>query len=227
MFPEVGAALKSVVMVFPDILGETGIKADFMPLYLPGGILVAVVIATFFMHGMKARQLVTAVGESSKVLLGAGFVLLFTVPMVRILINSGVNGAELASMPITMARFVADSVGSVYPLLAPSVGALGAFIAGSNTVSNMMLSQFQYGVAQSLGISGAVIVAVQAIGAAAGNMVAIHNVVAASATVGLLGREGSILRKTVWPTLYYVLATGLIALIAIYVLGVTDPLVGQ
>jgi len=227
VFPEVGAALKSVILVFPDILGETGIKADFMPLYLPGGILVAVVIATFFMHGMKARQLVTAVGESSKVLLGAGFVLLFTVPMVRILINSGVNGAELASMPITMARFVADSVGSVYPLLAPSVGALGAFIAGSNTVSNMMLSQFQYGVAQSLGISGAVIVAVQAIGAAAGNMVAIHNVVAASATVGLLGREGSILRKTVWPTLYYVLATGLVAMIAIYVLGVTDPLVGQ
>ena len=42
VFPEVGAALKSVVLVFPDILGETGIKADFMPLYLPGGILVAV-----------------------------------------------------------------------------------------------------------------------------------------------------------------------------------------
>lgn len=57
-------------------------------------------------------------------------------------------------------------------------------------------------------------------------MVAIHNVVAASATVGLLGREGSTLRKTIWPTLYYVLFTGVIGLIAIYVLGVTDPLVG-
>lgn len=224
VFPQVGAALKSVVLLFPDILGETGIKADFMPLYLPGGILVAVVIATFFLHRMKVRELTAAIGESTRVLLGAGFVLLFTVPMVRILINSGVNGAELASMPITMARYVADSVGHIYPLFAPSVGALGAFIAGSNTVSNMMLSQFQFGVANSLGISSALIVAVQAIGAAAGNMVAIHNVVAASATVGLLGREGSILRKTVWPTLYYVLFTGLIALFAIYVLGVSDPL---
>ncbi|SDH29620.1 lactate permease [Pseudomonas benzenivorans] len=225
VFPEVGAALKSVVLVFPDILGEAGIKADFMPLYLPGGILVAVVLATFFLHGMKVRELGAAIGESSRVLLGAGFVLLFTVPMVRILINSGINAADLPSMPIAMARYVADSVGGVYPLLAPSVGALGAFIAGSNTVSNMMLSQFQYGVAHSLGISGALIVAVQAIGAAAGNMVAIHNVVAASATVGLLGREGTTLRKTVWPTLYYVFFTGLIALIAIYVLGVSDPLV--
>ncbi|MCQ4277041.1 L-lactate permease [Stutzerimonas degradans] len=224
--PEVGAFMKSIVLVFPDILGEAGIKADFMPLYLPGGILVAVVLATFFLHGMKVRELAAAVGESSKVLVGAGFVLLFTVPMVRILINSGVNTAELASMPITMARYVADSVGSVYPLLAPSIGALGAFIAGSNTVSNMMLSQFQFGVAQNLGISGALIVAAQAVGAAAGNMVAIHNVVAASATVGLLGREGTTLRKTVWPTLYYVLVSGLLTLIAIYVIGVTDPLVG-
>lgn len=226
VFPEIGAALKSVVVVFPDILGEAGIKADFMPLYLPGGILIAVVIATFFLHGMKAREMVAAVKESSSVLLGAGFVLLFTVPMVRILINSGVNAAELASMPITMARYVADSVGDIYPLLAPSVGALGAFIAGSNTVSNMMLSQFQFGVAHNLGISTALIVAVQAIGAAAGNMVAIHNVVAASATVGLLGREGSTLRKTVWPTLYYVLFTGVIALLAIHVFGISDPLQG-
>jgi len=225
VFPEVGNALKAVVVNFPDLLGEAGVSANFQPLYLPGGILIAVVLATFFLHGMKARDLGKAVKESSSVLLSAGFVLLFTVPMVRILISSGVNGAELASMPILMARWVADSVGGIYPLLAPSIGALGAFIAGSNTVSNMMFSQFQFGVASSLGISSALIVAVQAVGAAAGNMVAIHNVVAASATVGLLGREGSTLRKTIWPTLYYVLFTGIIAMIAIYVLGVSDPLV--
>lgn len=224
VFPDISAALKSVVLVFPDLLGESGIKADFMPLYLPGGILVAVVLATFVLHRMNLRQLGAAVGESSQVLLGAGFVLLFTVPMVRILINSGVNSAELASMPISMARYVADSVGSIYPLFAPSVGALGAFIAGSNTVSNMMLSQFQFGVANSLGVSSALIVAGQAVGAAAGNMVAIHNVVAASATVGMLGREGSVLRRTFWPTLYYVLFSGLISLFAVYVLGLSDPL---
>jgi len=226
VFPEVGSALKSVSIAFGNILGEAGISASIEPLFLPGGILVAVVLITFFLHGMRASELKAAVKESSSVLLSAGFVLLFTVPMVRILINSGVNGADLASMPIIMARYVADSVGGIYPLLAPTVGALGAFLAGSNTVSNMMFSQFQFGVAQSLGISGAMVVAIQAVGAAAGNMVAIHNVVAASATVGLLGREGSTLRKTVWPTLYYVLFTGAIGLIAIYMMGVTDPLVG-
>lgn len=220
----VSDALKAVTVKFPNILGEVGINADFMPLYLPGGILVLVACSTYFIHKMSWHNFHSAISESSRVLLGAGFVLLFTIPMVRILINSGVNAADIPSMPITMARFVADSVGGIYPLLAPSIGALGAFIAGSNTVSNMMFSQFQFGVAENLGISTALIIAGQAIGAAAGNMIAIHNVVAASATVGLLGQEGNTLRKTIWPTLYYVLFTGLIVFFAVTVLGIRDPL---
>ena len=224
VFPSVGSAMKAVVVKFPNILGEVGINADFMPLYLPGGILIVAACSAYFIHKMQWRNFSAALGESSRVLLGAGFVLLFTVPMVRILINSGVNAADIPSMPITMARFIADGVGDIYPLLAPSIGALGAFIAGSNTISNMMFSQFQFGVAENLGISTAIIVAGQAIGAAAGNMIAIHNVVAASATVGLLGQEGTILRKTIWPTLYYVFFTGLILLFAVVVMGVSDPL---
>ena len=224
VFPEVTAVFKSVSIGFSDLLGETGVNAGFQPLYLPGGILVMVVLITFFLHRMTFSELGKAAKESGSVLVSAGFVLLFTVPMVRILINSGVNAADLPSMPILMARYVADSVGGIYPLVAPSIGALGAFLAGSNTVSNMMFSQFQFGVATNLGLSTSLIVAAQAVGAAAGNMIAIHNVVAASATVGLLGQEGATLRRTVWPTLYYVLMTGIIALIAVYLLGVDDPL---
>ncbi|MGM8933288.1 L-lactate permease [Pseudomonas neustonica] len=227
IFPEVTALFKSISFGVSDLLGEVGISAAVQPLYLPGGILVMVVLMTFFLHRMQLRDLGNAAKESGGVLLSAGFVLLFTVPMVRILINSGVNAADLPSMPIVMARYVADSVGGIYPLFAPAIGALGAFLAGSNTVSNMMFSQFQFGVATNLGLSTAVVVAGQAIGAAAGNMIAIHNVVAASATVGLLGREGTTLRRTIWPTLYYVLATGLIALFAVYVLGVSDPLMAS
>ncbi|WP_456268846.1 L-lactate permease [Kushneria sp. AK178] len=224
VFPEVTTALKSLSFDLTNILGEEGINASIEPLFLPGGILAFVALLTVVLHRMHLRALGAAASESGRVLLKAGFVLLFTVPMVRILINSGVNAADLPSMPIAMARYVADSVGDVYPLMAPSVGALGAFLAGSNTISNMMFSQFQFGVAETLGVSGAFIVAIQAVGAAAGNMIAIHNIVAASATVGLVGREGITLRKTVWPTLYYVFFTGIIGLVACYGLGVTDPL---
>ncbi|MFC0337645.1 lactate permease [Kushneria avicenniae] len=227
VFPEVTAALKSLSFGMTNILGEEGINASVEPLFLPGGILVFVALLTVGLHRMRLRELGAAASESGQVLLKAGFVLLFTVPMVRILINSGINAADLPSMPIAMARYVADSVGGIYPLMAPTVGAMGAFLAGSNTVSNMMFSQFQFGVAETLGISGAFIVSIQAVGAAAGNMIAIHNIVAASATVGLIGREGITLRKTIWPTLYYVLFTGVIGLVACYALGIRDPLMGS
>ncbi|MER2553550.1 MAG: L-lactate permease [Thauera sp.] len=214
----------TLVVAWKNLLGETGISGSIEFLYLPGGIMVLVVLATFFLHRMKFPELVAAVHESSRTLLGAGFVLVFTIPMVRILINSGVNMSDLPSMPRAMAQLVASSVGDVYPFFASWVGALGAFIAGSNTVSNLMLAQFQFDTAELIGVSSAMLVAVQAVGAAAGNMIAIHNVVAASATVGLLGREGETLRMTVIPTLYYLVMAGLITMIAIHVFGVSDPL---
>ncbi len=219
------AMLLSFSFGLRNILGETGVSATIEPLYLPGGVLLFVCLVTLFLHRMKFSQLASAAGAAGKTLIGAGFVLIFTIPMVRILINSGVNGAELVSMPVAMASFVAETFGSIYPLFAPTVGAIGAFIAGSNTVSNMMLSQFQFEVANALSVSGAIMVSLQAIGAAAGNMVAIHNVVAASATVGLLGQEGRTLQLTIIPTIYYVTAAGILGLLAIYVFGLTDPLV--
>lgn len=224
--PQLGInkALKFVTLSFKDILGEVGVSTSFSPLYLPGGIMIMVVLITYFLHQMKPRELTKAIGESSKTLIGAGFVLVFTIPMVRILINSGVNEMGYSSMPIAMAQWVAETVGRVYPAFAAAIGALGAFIAGSNTVSNMMLSQFQFSTATTLGLTGSVMVALQAVGAAAGNMIAIHNVVAASATVGMLGREGFILRRTILPTLYYVIFAGIIGLIMLYGFGITDDL---
>jgi len=220
----IGAALKNATLYWSDILGVEGINGDFAPLYLPGGILVFVVLITYFLHRMKFTEMKKAIGESSKILLGAGFVLIFTVPMVRILINSGVNGLGISSMPVAMAEWVAEVVGGIYPMFAASMGAFGAFIAGSNTVSNMMLSKFQFETAVKLALPGTLMVALQAVGAAAGNMIAIHNVVAASATVGLLGQEGQTLRRTIIPTIYYCLLTGLVGLIAIHLLGISDPL---
>ena len=202
---------------------DTGISAATTPLYLPASILIAVACLTVFLHRMPAARFGRAFSESSRMLLGAGFVLIFTVPMVRIYINSG-SGTDLDSMPIIMAQWVSTNVGEVWPLFAPTIGALGAFIAGSNTVSNLMFVLFQYGIAQNLGMSTALVVALQAVGAAAGNMIAIHNVVAASATVGLLGQEGRTLRRTLLPTAYYLTIVGIMGYVAVHVLGVADPL---
>ncbi len=198
-----------------------------VPLYLPAFTLLVVVLITIFLHRMSFYAAKRAVFDATRVLVGAGFVLVFTVPMVRVYINSDVNGAvdfvgeSLPRMPVALADWVSTHVGSIWPAFAGLIGALGAFIAGSNTVSNLMLSEFQDGVAGKLGVSRSMVVALQAVGAAAGNMIAIHNVVAASATVGLLGREGATLRKTILPTIYYLVVIGILGMIAVYFIDTT------
>ncbi len=216
--------LKSFNINFSNILDEEKINAGFQILYLPGGILIFVCVMTVFLHRISFNQCLKVLKDSTQTIIGAGFVLIFTVPLVRIMINSGINNHDLSSMPIAMAGGMSYLVGQIYPMFAPSIGALGAFLAGSNTVSNLMLSQFQFETANLLGISGALMVAAQSVGAAAGNMIAIHNVVAASATVGLLGREGDVLRITIIPTLYYVFFAGLITLILLDIFNGKDPL---
>ena len=71
-----------------------------------------------------------------------------------------------------------------------------------------MFSLFQFGVGEKIGVDPGWIVTLQAIGGAAGNVICVHNVVAAAATVGLLGREGVIIRRTFIVFLYYISFAG-------------------
>ena len=88
--------------------------------------------------------------------------------------------------------------------------ACGAAVAGSNTVSNMMFSLFQFNVGQRIGVDPTWVVALQAVGGAAGNTICVHNVVAACAVVGLVGKEGAVIRKTLPVFCYYALLSGLV-----------------
>ena len=137
--------------------------------------------------------------------------------MVQVFINS--QSESLSQMPLVLADVVSALFGSLWPLSAPTIGALGAFVAGSNTISNMMFSLFQFGMAEKIGVTASVVVALQAVGGAAGNMICVHNVVAASATVGLLGKEGSMIRKTLIPMSWYALFAGSLGLVILYGLG--------
>ncbi len=128
--------------------------------------------------------------------------------MVQVFINSDGGAAGCPKMPIALAEGVAALAGSAWPIFAPFIGGIGAFVAGSNTISNMMFSLFQFDVGQRIGVDPSWIVALQAAGGAAGNMICVHNVVAASAVVGLLGKEGLVIRKTLLPFVYYALLVG-------------------
>lgn len=201
--PEVTIAL--------DNLFSSGINARVQVLYLPGTVLILVSLITFFLHGMKGRDYLQALKSSASTMIAAAPALLLAVPMVQVFINSASD--TLQNMPIVLAEGVSSVVGEAWPMFAPLIGSMGAFVAGSNTVSNMMFSLFQFSTAEQIGLGAAgagTVVALQAIGGAAGNMICVHNVVAASATVGLVNREGAIIRMTLIPMTYYIIQGGLI-----------------
>lgn len=202
-------------IVWPNIFG-TEITSKVEPLYLPGTIFIIVSILTFLLHRMRSADFGVAWKRSSRTMLAASVALVFTVPMVQVFINSSGGTAGLEKMPIALAKGVASLTGTSWPLFSPFIGGFGAFVAGSNTVSNMMFSLFQFGVGQRIGVDPTWVVALQAVGGAAGNTICVHNVVAASAVVGLSGKEGAIIRKTLPVFCYYALITGLLGSLIVW-----------
>ena len=202
----------SGVSIGPSDLFGTGIGQTVQPFYLPGFMFLVTCLLTYWLHGMSRTQILGSWRLAGSQTLRAAVALVFAVPMVRVFIQSGsvYNNSGLESMPLLLAETAAGLVGGGWPLLAPWIGALGAFVAGSNTISNLMFSLFQFSTAQRIDILPTLIVAAQAVGGAAGNMITVHNVVAASATVGLIGQEGSLIRKTIIPMSCYCVLAGLL-----------------
>ncbi|SFR00193.1 L-lactate permease [Desulfoscipio geothermicus] len=216
--PEFGmkGLLAGQMVTWSNILGS-GINYSLKYLYLPGTIpFTLVAIITIFLHKMPGSKVKEAWGATFKQMTGPALALFFAVAMVQVMVQSSVNLKGIDGMMITMSKATAMMVGSAWPLVSPFVGILGAFMSGSNTVSNVLFSQFQFGVATQLGQPGVVTLALQNIGGAIGNMVCVHNVVAACATVGLTGVEGVIIRRNLIPTVIYALAVGIFGLVVIY-----------
>ena len=202
-----GDWLRAWTVDWPQIFG-TSVSASVQPLFLPGTIFIVASLATWGMHRIPAAAYRQSWTTSLRVTAAASVALVFTVPMVQVFINSDGGGAGYDRMPIALADGVAALAGSAWPLFATFIGGIGAAVAGSNTVSNMMFALFQFDMGQRIGVDPLWIVALQAVGGAAGNMICVHNVVAASAVVGLLGREGAVIRMTVLPFVYYALLPG-------------------
>ena len=217
------------VVTFAGILGFDGsapdkpmVKEALSLLYIPGIIpFMVIALLTGILHKMSPDKVLKAWVDTAVKMKAATIALLASVALVAIFRGSGVNPAiaadvaagtakYLPSMPLALATAVAAAVGPVWPMFASFIGGLGAFITGSHTVSNMLFGAFQWDMAGQLGLPRAIILAGQSAGGSMGNMICIHNIIAACTVVGLVDREGEILKKTVIPFILYGLVVGIV-----------------
>ncbi|MEW6080852.1 MAG: L-lactate permease [Bacillota bacterium] len=214
-FPALG--LREVALAptlrWPGILG-TDLVWTWNWLYSPGVFpFAAVAVISWAILGVGPSKAREALQMTSGQMREATIALVPAVAMVQVMLHSGQNPQGLDSMLLSMSDGVARLSGQTYPLLAPWVGALGSYVSGSNTVSNILFTRFQYGVASRLGLSLTGTLAQQTLGGAVGNIVAPHNIIAACAVVGLLGQEGRVLRTVWWVTALYLTYVGVAGLI--------------
>lgn len=141
-------------------------------------------------------------------------------------ITSSVGIASMVAMAVIMqhagmtdalARGLSSAVGGFFPALSPWMGAIGAFMTGSNTNSNVVFAALQMRTAELLGLPVAIILAAQTAGGALGSVIAPTKVVVGASTAGMAGREGEVMRKLLLYVGLLILIISLLAVIGVFI----------
>lgn len=188
--PSLGLAdtLQQWRMGFSNIFGS-GIDYSFAPLYSAPALLFMVAVCTlivFRLQGYRKEKVILK--EVQQRITRPVLTLMVVLVFVQLFIYS--NGTHVAAtMPSVIAEGFASISGAAWPFVAPFMGAVGAGVAGSTTMSNLIFSGLQFDIAMSLGLSVVGVLLLQLFGAALGNMIALHNIVAALAVAGISEKE--------------------------------------
>src|SRR5262245_57842555 len=200
----------SVALVFrlESIFGTSSAwsyNALFVPSLIPFGI---VVLLSVPLLRIDLRTLKNAVADTTNRLSGPSITLVGALIMVQLMTLGGDSAQTMI-----IGQTFATVTGRAWPFFAPVLGALGAFFAGSATVSNLTFAGIQDSIARTLDFDRTSILALQSVGAAMGNMVAISNIVAVTSILGLENQEGFVLKRTVILLVVYALVAGVSGLL--------------
>jgi lactate permease len=118
------------------------------------------------------------------------------VTMGSLLVLSYIMQSSTTGMMSLIANDIAALAGGLYPAAAVLIGALGSFMTGTGLGSNIMFAGLHTEAATALGMNPITVFAGQNAGASLGNLICPNNTVAACATVGQVGNENKVMKKT-------------------------------
>lgn len=197
------------------ILGKIGIPLfvgfkQVFNLFNPGFIFIIAGLLVVLIWREKIKIIFSSVKKALNGAILPFFVVFSMLAMVQIMINSGNNYSGLLSA-ISYITKIFDTV--LLPFFVPFIGAFGAFMTGSVTVSNIMFGNLFNMAAIHLSFNSNIILALGVVGAAAGNMIALADILTAEAVTGLKNSEVPVLRGVIVPCLTYLFLLGIIGLI--------------
>ena len=127
-----------------------------------------------------------------------------------------------SGMAFTLGAALAG-LGKVFPLVSGYLGWLACFLSGSDTASNLLFGNLQVAVARQIRVSPILLAATNCSGGVLGKMISPQNIAVGVTTVGLIGQEGEILRRTFWHSVLLPLGLSVLAFAQAYWLRAMVP----
>ncbi len=203
LFPAINKGLSQIQTTLYIYTGAHAKPFTFLWLATPGTLII---IATFIgglIQGAKFSEIVSVLVKTIKQMSKSAITIIAIVAMAKIMGYSG--------MIKSIAVVLVAVTGSYYPLISPIIGALGTFVTGSDTSSNVLFGGLQVEVAKTLGLNPYWLAAANTGGATAGKMISPQSIAVATAATGLVGAEGKILNATIKFCIVYVIVLGIMA----------------
>ena len=202
LFPAIHEHLRLFRSSWLIFSGHGGKPLAFDWLLTPGTLVFIAAIIAGLVQGASLRSLANLLVQTLRQLQKTIITVISIVSMAKVLGYSGM----VASVAITLA----ETAGGLYPAFAPLIGALGTFITGSDTSSNILFGLLQKQTALQLGLNPIWIAAANTSGACIGKLISPQSISIAATAVGLSGKEGELLAVTFRYALFFLLGLGII-----------------
>jgi lactate permease len=196
-------SMKTTVTIYS---GPGATASVFKWVLTPGILIMIATLIAGLAQGARPAMIVSSFTITVRKLLPSTVTIVSILALAKIMAYAGMIGV--------IARALAAATGGLYPLFSPIIGALGTFVTGSDTTSNILFGKLQTGVASAIGQNPVWLAAANTAGATAGKMISPQSITVAATAIGTKGVEGALLRRTLPWCLLYVAALGLIVLFA-------------
>lgn len=193
------AGIKSQIVVYA---GEGGNTLGFSWVNTPGIMIFIAAIIGGFVQGAKVGEMVTVLLETLKKYWKTILTICSVMATAKIMGYSG--------MISDIAQLLVVVTGSFYPLFAPLIGAIGAFVTGSGTSTCVLFGGLQSQTAVSLGLNPSWMAAANVMGAGIGKMICPQGIAIGAGAINAVGSESKILSAVFKYCLLYVVVGGII-----------------
>lgn len=208
LFPDINSFLKShlVSRVALPIYAD-GTTFNFGWISNAGLMLLLGTVIGGLIQGVSPRKLLIILARTTVNLRKTVITIISLVSLASVM--------NYAGMIVVIASALAAVTGQLYPVFAPLIGAIGTFVTGSDTSSNILFAKLQANVAHQLNYGNSDwLVAANTTGATGGKMISPQSIAIATAACDMQGRDGEILKAAIPYAIAYIAIGGLMVLLA-------------